>query len=513
MRYTGGLLGGAWMASLAGDLGNGKFDGAYLVNNFENLNPANTYWTKLHNLYSKVDTERERFLEFEKWWGGHFLMNKEEMEWITQNLFIGNRLSAGEIESADGRHRVDIRNIREPIVVFASWGDNITPPQQALNWIPDVYASVEEIRANEQTIVYCLHEKIGHLGIFVSAAVAQKETAELAGALELIGTLPPGLYEAHIEDTRPDMPGRDLVQGRYLITFVPRTVEDILALDDGRGDERAFEVVKRVSETNQRLYDTFLSPLVKAVANEPAARAARMLNPARLERYVFSDLNPWMQWVKPLAETVRAQRQQRSPDNALVALEQQVSDHVVRSLDAYGHWRDDLSERVFKAVYESPWMAALVGLDSEHVARRGPQAPTWEHEELRRLQRERAEAHIEQGSLLDGWVRLTLYAAHGEQVIDERPFNLARRMIDHLAPEVRPSMADLQAAVKRQAAVLALGEERAIAALPKLLPEARQRHRALEAARLVAHARGELSERREARFRRLEHILGLEKAA
>ena len=82
MRYSGGLLGGTWLASLSGDLGHGKFDGAYLVNNFESLNPSNTYWSKLYNLYAQVDTERERFLEFEKWWGGLFLMNKEEMEWI-----------------------------------------------------------------------------------------------------------------------------------------------------------------------------------------------------------------------------------------------------------------------------------------------------------------------------------------------------------------------------------------------------------------------------------------------
>ena len=121
----------------------------------------------------------QRFLEFEKWWGGHYLLNKEEMEWIAQNLFVGNKLAAGEVESFDGKHRVDIRNIRSPIMVFASWGDNITPPQQALNWIPDLYASVDEIRLNEQTIVYCLHEKIGHLGIFVSASVAKRETASL----------------------------------------------------------------------------------------------------------------------------------------------------------------------------------------------------------------------------------------------------------------------------------------------------------------------------------------------
>ena len=39
------------------------------------------------------------------------------------------------------------------MVVFASGGDNITPPQQALNWIVDVYGSEEEIKIHGQTIV------------------------------------------------------------------------------------------------------------------------------------------------------------------------------------------------------------------------------------------------------------------------------------------------------------------------------------------------------------------------
>ena len=69
MRYTGGLLGGSWLTAMTGDLGNGKFDGAWLVSNFENLNPANTLWSKQYNLYSKVDSEAPRYLEFEQWWG------------------------------------------------------------------------------------------------------------------------------------------------------------------------------------------------------------------------------------------------------------------------------------------------------------------------------------------------------------------------------------------------------------------------------------------------------------
>ena len=66
MRYLGGLLGGTWLTSLAGDLGNGIFDGANLVANFESLNPAIPSGRSLYNVYSKVDTEAPRFLEFEK---------------------------------------------------------------------------------------------------------------------------------------------------------------------------------------------------------------------------------------------------------------------------------------------------------------------------------------------------------------------------------------------------------------------------------------------------------------
>ena len=175
MRYTGGLLGGCWLTALAGDLGNGTFDGAALVQNFENLNPANTLWTKQHDLYAKVDTEGPRYLGFEKWWGGHVLLNAEEMQWIVDNLFVGNRLATAEIVTRDGV-RIDLRNIASPIVCFCSKGDNITPPPQALGWILDLYGSVEDIRANGQTIVYCVHDKVGHLGIFVSGAWRRRST-------------------------------------------------------------------------------------------------------------------------------------------------------------------------------------------------------------------------------------------------------------------------------------------------------------------------------------------------
>src|SRR5436305_13193666 len=203
MRYSGGLLGGSWRTALTGDLGGGKFDGAWLVHNFENQNPSNTLWTKQYNVYSKVDTEADRYLEFERWWGGHVNLNAEEIQFIVDELFIGNNLAAGRIKTADGQV-VDLRNISSTIVVFCSKGDNITPPQQALGWILDLYSDVDGIRSYGQTIVYTVHETVGHPGIFVSGGVAKKEHSEFSSNIDLIDVLPPGLYEATFEATSAD---------------------------------------------------------------------------------------------------------------------------------------------------------------------------------------------------------------------------------------------------------------------------------------------------------------------
>jgi poly(3-hydroxyalkanoate) synthetase len=244
MRYLGGLLGGTWLTALAGDMGNGIFDGANLVANFESLNPAHTYWTKTYNVYSKVDTEPERFLVFETWWGSPVLLNAEEMQWIADNLFVGNRLANGQIRTSED-NRIDLRNIRSPIVVFCSWGDNITLPQQALDWIIDLYDSEQEIVANGQTIVYTIHKTIGHLGIFVSGKVATKEHGELVSCMDLINVMPPGLYEAVITEVDENTKSRELVHGQYL--FVTRGISTSMVTI---GVCQSFSNADQVADTN-----------------------------------------------------------------------------------------------------------------------------------------------------------------------------------------------------------------------------------------------------------------------
>jgi pimeloyl-ACP methyl ester carboxylesterase len=154
MRYFGGLAGGSWPASLLADLGNGKFDGANLVMNFEALSPGNTWFKKYYNLFEKVDSETPRFLEFERWWGGYFLMNRDEIHWIVENLFIGDRFARGEIHAGGGA-TFNMRAIRSPVVVFASAGDNITPPGQRCAGSPTSTATSRRSRRSARPSCTC----------------------------------------------------------------------------------------------------------------------------------------------------------------------------------------------------------------------------------------------------------------------------------------------------------------------------------------------------------------------
>ncbi|HEY3597009.1 MAG TPA: DUF3141 domain-containing protein, partial [Paraburkholderia sp.] len=304
MRYAGGMLGGTWLASLTADMGNGKFDGAHLVQNFEDLNPANSLWDKYYHLFDNVDTEPPRFLDFERWWGGYYLMNRDEIEWITRNLFVGNKLWSGEV-SGTGGASFDLRDIKSPIVLFASLGDNITPPQQAFNWVADIYGSTEEIKARGQVIIGLMHQSIGHLGIFVSGKVAKKEHTQIVSVLETIESFPPGLYAMEITEHK-SADGHP----EYEVAFREHRLEDITAHLNRfkRVDELPFKAVEQISEFNQRAYELFAQPFVQAVSNETTANLLRQFHPLRAQRWMLSDLNPWLAWLGPAANAVKANR-------------------------------------------------------------------------------------------------------------------------------------------------------------------------------------------------------------
>jgi pimeloyl-ACP methyl ester carboxylesterase len=467
MRYTGGLLGGTWLTALMGDLGAGKFDGAWLVSNFENLNPANTYWTKQYNLYSQVDTEAPRYLEFEKWWGGHVLLNAEEMQFIADELFIGNKLATAGIVTSDGQS-VDLRSIRSPIIVFCSKADNITPPSQALDWILDLYGSVEDIRAHGQTIIYAVHESIGHLGIFVSGSVAKKEHDEFASNIDLIDVLPPGLYEAVMTPKEAGSATEELVGGNYLVRFEARTLDDIRALGGNSvEDERQFAAVARVSEINLGLYRAFVQPWVKAWANAGFAEWMRKMHPLRLPYEMFTPANPFLKSLSSMADNVRENRQPVSPDNALWQAQERMGKAIESSLKTYGDMRDRFLETAFHAVYGSSLLQALVGLKASDASPRHRPGVDAVYRTFVAQRIDELTRSIAEGGPREAAIRALLYIRMPEGVADERGFRLLERMREEAGGDL--PLAAFKAMVRDQFFTLLLDERRAIEAIPAML--------------------------------------------
>ena len=510
MRYTGGVLGGTWLTALSGDLGAGKFDGANLIANFEQLNPANTFWTKEYNVYSKVDTEKQRFLEFETYWGSPVLLNAGEIQWIVDNLFVGNKLSTGQIRTSDGV-RIDLRNIKSPIVCFCSWGDNITPPQQALGWILDLYDNVDEIVANGQTIVYSLHHTIGHLGIFVSGKVALKEHQEFVSCIDMIDAMPPGLYEATITEVTDKTENRQLIDGKYLFRLEARTLDDIRAFGvNSADDEKRFATVARVSEVNLGFYRTFVEPWVRAMTTEETAEALRRMHPHRFRFRIFSDENPFMAPIKAAAAEARLSREPVSPDNPFLSFEKAASNWITTCLESLGEARDAMTEAMFLNTYGSPLIQAAVGLMAE------PNAVPRHIE--RDLERESAAAELanalehrfEAGGADEGALRALIYIRRPDGAADERGFRMLKIIRDSRKANRQLTLSQFKDMVKEQFQLVLFDEERAIKALPKLVhPGEPESDAALDALRALLVAPGPLPQEEKSRVVRVEKLLGV----
>lgn len=505
MRYAGGMAGGSWMTSLLSDLGNGQFDGAWLVQNFENLNPANTFWSKQYRLYSRVDTEAERYLEFERWWGGHVVLGGDEIQYIVDNLFIGNRLSTAQLVTSDGR-RIDLRNLRSPVVVFCSQGDDITPPPQALGWVRDLYEGSDDILANEQTIVYCVHDTTGHLGIFVSGSVSRKEHTEFTANMDYIDVLPPGLYETTVSeaDKRDDS---ELIERDYLLEFTPRSIEELdQVVKPSVEDDTRFATVARISEINLGLYRLYVQPWVRAMATSESAHWMRRLHPNRLGYRLLSDRNPLMASIPVLAEQIRADRHSLDQANVFGVLESITSDQITRTLNAWRDLRDGSVERLFLDTYGQPLFQALVGLVGDaHVHRRRPGA---EPEHRRFIERRRAELieRVAEGGSHEAIIRALIFVLGGAHSTDERNFKRLRASHAELEPQL--SLADFKCLMREQFLILKQGREAAVKALPALLEgqSAEQVAAHLEHIEHVLAASGDLSDSSAKRLEQVQEL-------
>jgi pimeloyl-ACP methyl ester carboxylesterase len=498
MRYTGGLFGGALPALYLSDLGNGEFDGAHLVSNFETLNPGRNYFGKYYDLFAAPEKTRTRFLEFEKWWGGFHFMNEQEIHWITENLFIGNKLARHEANLEPGRP-IDLKAIRTPIIVFASWGDNITPPQQALNWIVDTYADEQEIKIRGQRIIYMVHDKVGHLGIFVSSSIAKKEHAEVTSTMKTIEALAPGLYEMTIDDQIGEG-----VDARFTVSFHERKLTDILAIDENdRSDERDFAAVERFSELGSELYDIYARPFVQSWVTPQAADALRTMHPGRVSRAMFGDANPLMKGVAEQARQAAAERQPADPMNPFLFAEKLWASSVENTFDAFRDIREAIYEMTFLGVYSSPAMLRLGEKFAFERTRKDPTALRYLPEVQSALR------NIDRGGFEEAVIRMLILMAESRAIVRRDRLERSAKVLGHDEPFASLGAEKRAAVIHEQSLIVGFESERAIETLSDLLPELEDRQRAVEVVEYVAGAVEEMEPATIQLVQRFHSVLGL----
>jgi len=491
MRYSGATLGGAWLAEFTADMAGGRFDGAHLVENFERLNPANTWWSRYQRLWANVDTEAERFLEFERWWGGYFRMTGDEIGTIVDKLFVGNQLARGEVATDEGQ-RLDLRAITAPVVVFASWGDNITPPPQALNWIIDTWGDERAIAAAGRTVVYVLHEHVGHLGIFVGADIARKEHDQIVTSMDVINHLPPGLYEMNVQLKDGSTPARwdDLEPGSYTVQFLHRTMDDLRAINpEGREEEQLFATVAQVSEQGLQAYRSGVQPWLKAM--QPMLRAwgdaALAWHPLRLQRSVFSDDHPAAPWVAQAAEHIRAHRHALPADHPQRSWEAALNTWVESHLNLARDLRDrqvvQWSRLAFGPLGWGAWFPPQPSDETRAQARAQTQLTD---------ARKAVLATLAEGGFEQAVCRIVVAGMVSIGAFERRSLRLARLLAELPLGELPRGQArgdlsvdEWQARLKAEARIAAVAPVEALSALAQMLPSHADREHALAVAAAV----------------------------
>jgi len=498
MRYAGGLLGGIWLASFLSDLGNGRFDGAWLEENFESLNPGNTLWKKQYDLYANVDLGAERYLTFEKWWDGYSEMTKEEIHTIVENLFVGDKLENSAL-SLDRKKILNLQNIEKPMLLFASQGDNITPPQQALDWIIKDYGTVDRIKAQHKVIIYMLHPSVGHLGIFVGSKVARKEHMQIIKSVDIIEALAPGLYEMVIDDK-----GQKHGVSDYDVRFIERDIQDLMALNENRETMREedadFSRVAAVSEINDWLYNTFASPWVRMFTTEQSARILKQLHPLRVNKYIFSErINPYMSNFKRLAPAVRQNRHPVSPGNPFTAIEKGVSDSIVTFLNIYQDSRDHFSEALFFIIYENPWMKILFPAVSRNKKISGQQQDEKRQADARiRAEERHWRSQLEQGGYEEGVIRMIMALEDSDHAIDRDALYADERLLAASEGFGRLDRKTFLHMVGEQARILQVDENKALQALGKLIATPQERRSAMDLVQKIVAAGPDMTSEQEA---------------
>src|SRR5262249_3242218 len=170
---------------------------------------------------------------------------------------------------------------------------------------------------------------------------------------------------------------------------------------------------------------------------------------------------------------------------------------------------DRATEAFFMDLYGSPFLQAMLGLRSDWATARRRIGRDVVREAAAAKCIAELGAQMEQGGLVEAALRAVLYVGLGRPRFgpDERGFAALQQIRAQAPAASRLSLARLKELMRQQYLLLQIDEERALAAIPKLLPaDASERSRIFDNVRSVVTAPGSLPPEAERRFARIEAL-------
>jgi hypothetical protein len=188
-------------------------------------------------------------------------------------------------------------------------------------------------------------------------------------------------------------------------------------------------------------------------------------------------------------------------------MQEHVSEQIVTTLDAWRQFTETLAESTFQAVFGAPAVQAALGIDPAEERPQNKATKNPLHDRLLGMRITELKSNISAGGPREAVVRAMLYIAMARNAVDERGFEMTRRIRESHG---EMSISEFKAMVREQSNMLLIDQDAALAAIPNMLadqPEARRR--AFSLITQVIGARGELSDEDRERLDEVAHLFGV----
>ena len=246
---------------------------------------------------------------------------------------------------------------------------------------------------------------------------------------------------------------------------------------------------------------------MRGVARAPLAQWLQKLHPLRVQYELFSDANPLMAGIGRMAEWVKEHRRPAAKDNPFGGFQETMSEQIVAALDSWRDARDSSAERTFFSIYGSPAVQAIAGIEQNapSTLRAGKSRL---HDELLQARIADLKSKVTAGGLRAAVIRALLYAGMVRGGVDERGFEMVRRL---RRSHGEMPLSEFKALVREQFLILLVAPDAALAALPGMIPpDPEVRQTALGLVKQVLAARGDITGEMAERLARIAGLLEID---